>query len=127
MPTLLEIRERLREFYAKYTIYIVSVLKFIAALVVLLLLNAQIGSMEQLMSPLIVIIAALFCSFMPINTTVLVAAVLIGMKEQKSAAIITINGLINCSILPICEFNKNKTTSAAINFNTDTIYIVYFE
>lgn len=75
MPTLLEIRERLREFYAKYTIYIVSVLKFIAALVVLLLLNAQIGSMEQLMSPLIVIIAALFCSFMPINTTVLVAAV----------------------------------------------------
>lgn len=75
MPALLEIRERLREFYAKYTIYIVSVLKFIAALVILLLLNAQIGSMEQLMSPLIVVIAALFCSFMPINTTVLVAAV----------------------------------------------------
>ena len=75
MPALLEIRERLRVFYSKYTLYIVSVLKFIAALVVLFLLNSQIGSMEQLMSPLIVVIAALFCSFMPVNTTVLVAAV----------------------------------------------------
>lgn len=75
MPALLETRERLKVFYSKYTIYILSVLKFIAALVVLFMLNTQIGSMEQLMSPLIVIIAALFCSFMPINTTVLVAAV----------------------------------------------------
>lgn len=74
MATLLEIKEYLKRFYSKYEAYIVPVLKFITALTALLIVNKELGFMTQLNSFAIVIVAALFCSFLPFNFIIVVAA-----------------------------------------------------
>lgn len=41
--SLLEVREYIRNFYVKYEEYIVPVLKFVLALISLLMINEQLG------------------------------------------------------------------------------------
>lgn len=77
MKTLLEIRERLKIFLSKYDIYIYPVLKFVLALVSFLLLNNQVGFMKKLDNPGIAFVLAILCAFLPINVTVVFAAILI--------------------------------------------------
>jgi len=75
MSTLLETKEVLKKTFVKYEAYIVPVLKFLLAFIVLLLINGKIGYMTKLNSVAVVLIAALFCSFMPLRVTALVGAV----------------------------------------------------
>ena len=63
--SLLEVREYIRNFYVKYEEYIVPVLKFLLALVSLLMINGQLGYMSQLNNVAAVLVVALVCSFMP--------------------------------------------------------------
>ena len=56
MAVLLELKENFKRFYNKYDIYIVPVAKFIAALVSFLMLNASIGYMDKLNSPIIAVL-----------------------------------------------------------------------
>lgn len=74
MATILEIRESLKGIYSKYDVYIIPVLKFILALVSLLLINSRLGFMSKLQNPAIVIVAALVCSFLPANVIVILSA-----------------------------------------------------
>ncbi len=74
MAALLEIKEHLKSFYSKFEAYIVPVLKFITALTALLLVNRELGFMSQLDSFAIVLVAALFCSFLPFNFIIVVSA-----------------------------------------------------
>ena len=71
MATLLEIKEYLKRFYSKYEAYIVPFLKFLTAMVALLLVNKELGYMAQLDSFAVVLLAALFCSFLPLNLSLL--------------------------------------------------------
>ena len=74
MTGLLEVREYLKSFYAKYEIYINPCIKFLIALVSLAVINGSIGCMAMLKSPVIVLVIALMCSFMPKNFVVIVSA-----------------------------------------------------
>ncbi len=74
MTTLLELKERMIRFYARYEVYIQPVLKFFAALLVLIIINTNIGFMSRLKNPAIVIIVALICSFLPTNIIIVFAA-----------------------------------------------------
>lgn len=74
MATLLEIKEYLKRFYSKYEAYIVPFLKFLTAMVALLLVNKELGYMAQLDSFAVVLLAALFCSFLPLNFIIIIAA-----------------------------------------------------
>lgn len=74
MATLLEIKEYLKRFYSKYEAYIVPLLKFLTAMVALLLVNKELGYMAQLDSFAVVLLAALFCSFLPFNFIIVIAA-----------------------------------------------------
>jgi len=74
MATLLEIKEYLKRFYSKYEAYIVPFLKFLTAMVALLLVNKELGYMAQLDSFAVVLLAALFCSFLPLNFIIVIAA-----------------------------------------------------
>ena len=71
MTTLLEFRQVIKSFYAKYDIYINPVLKFILALASFLMLNTNMGFMQQLRSPLATAGLALLCAFLPLNVTVI--------------------------------------------------------
>lgn len=76
MTTLLEFREFIKRFYAKYDIYVKPVLKFVLALVSFLMLNSQIGFMQQLRNPLVAVVLALICAFLPLNTMVVFGGIL---------------------------------------------------
>ena len=74
MATVLEIKEYLKRFYSKYEAYLVPLLKFITAMAALLIINKELGFMTQLNSFAIVLIAALFCSFLPLNFIIVISA-----------------------------------------------------
>lgn len=77
MTTLLEIKEKIREFYGKYEIYLVPLIKFILAISAFLIINQNVGFMEKIKNPAIAFILALMCSFLPSNMIVIFSGVLI--------------------------------------------------
>ena len=74
MTSLLELREYLRSFYSKNEVYVNPCVKFLVALVTLIVINTSLGYMTLLNNPAIVLMVALMCSFMPKNFVVVVAA-----------------------------------------------------
>ncbi len=74
MTQLLVIKERLREFYQKYQTFIEPTIKFLVALVVLLLINGKLGYQPQLNKFFVVLAVSLLCAFTPSYIVVLVAA-----------------------------------------------------
>ena len=73
MTGLLEVREKLRFFYGKYEIYVAAAIRFFLGIVVFSVINSQIGYMEQLDQPAVVLLASLACAFLPINAMVVLA------------------------------------------------------
>lgn len=63
--------------YSKYEVYITPLLKFLLALVTLVLINSRLGYMETINRMTVVLIVALMCSFMPMNFIVLMSAVFV--------------------------------------------------
>ena len=74
MTTLLVAKQYLKLFYSKYEIYITPFMKFILAFISLLLINANLGYMSGIDRLPVVLIAALMCSFMPMNFIVIMSA-----------------------------------------------------
>ncbi len=77
MTTLLVAKQMLLAIYSKYEVYITPLLKFLLALVTLLLINSRLGYMEAVNRATVVLIVALMCSFMPMNFIVLMGAVFV--------------------------------------------------
>ncbi len=77
MTGLLVAKQILLTLYSKYEVYITPFLKFILALVSLLLINSRIGYMDSIDKMTVVLIVALMCSFMPMNFIVVMAALFI--------------------------------------------------
>lgn len=75
MAVLLELKENFKRFYNKYDIYIVPVAKFIAALVSFLMLNASIGYMDKLNSPIIAVLVSVICAFLPNGFTIVMLSI----------------------------------------------------
>lgn len=74
MMTLLVLKERLKEFYAKYDIYITPVIKFGFSYLAFLLMNQNIGFMAKLTVGYIPLVLALVCSFLPYGAISFLAA-----------------------------------------------------
>lgn len=70
MTGLLELREKAKVIYSKYEVFILPVVKFLLAFIVLNTLNGQLGYMTQLDNIAIVLIVALTCSFLPTGSIV---------------------------------------------------------
>lgn len=72
MYKILELRERYKEIYAGYSMYIDAAFKFIIALVGMIVINSNIGAMGVLNNPLVVIIISLVCALLPKTLSVMV-------------------------------------------------------
>lgn len=77
MITLLVAKQVLMTIYSKYEVYITPLLKFLLALITLVLINSRLGYMETIDRMTVVLIVALMCSFMPMNFIVLMSAVFV--------------------------------------------------
>lgn len=74
MSSLLVTKEYIKQIYTKNQAYIDPILKFALAMIVFILINKKIGYMERIDSMAIVLVAALFCSFMPLKTIAFLGA-----------------------------------------------------
>ncbi len=74
MRSLLEFREKIKYYYGQYEFIILPVLKFMLAYLAICCVNGALGYMAQADKVGIVLIASLFCSFMPIGCIVFVAS-----------------------------------------------------
>ena len=74
MTELLLMKEYIKGFYAKNEEFVVPVLKFALALILFFTINSRLNYMERLDSAVIVLVAALFCSFMPLGFMVFLCA-----------------------------------------------------
>ncbi len=77
MTTLLVIKQALVTAYGKYEVYITPLLKFLLALLTLVLINSRLGYMESITRMTVVLIIALMCSFMPMNFIAVMGAVFV--------------------------------------------------
>ncbi|MCI8402349.1 MAG: ABC transporter permease [Lachnospiraceae bacterium] len=75
MMKLLLVKEKCKEFYTKYDIYINPVLKFALALTALWMLNDMLGYMPRLGSLPVMLVVALLCSLLPAGAVVLFSAI----------------------------------------------------
>lgn len=75
MTNLLVWKEYLKSFYAKYEEYLIPVLKFLLGFILLLTINGRLGYMEKIDKLVVVLAAALLCSFMPMGFMVFLCAV----------------------------------------------------
>lgn len=74
MISLLVFKERLKEFYARFDIYINPVFRFTFSYITFYLLNQNLGFMAKLKNPLIPLVLSLVCSFLPYGAITFLAA-----------------------------------------------------
>ncbi len=77
MTELLLFRERLKELYGRFDLFIIPVLRFFLALITYTVINRNIGYMERLDSPTIVLAVSLVNAFLPVNAIVLFSGIFI--------------------------------------------------
>ena len=65
MRSLLEIRDQIKRIYSHFEFVIVPVLKFMLAFLTFSLVSGKMGYMNQLDNLGLILIASLFCSFLP--------------------------------------------------------------
>lgn len=75
MTNLLVLKEYVKSFYAKYEEFIVPALKFVLACILFFTINGRLGYMDKINNPVIVLVAALLCSFMPLGVMLFLCAV----------------------------------------------------
>lgn len=77
MNTLLVMKQQIMRFYTRFEAFVVPLLKFLAMLIALIMINSHIGFMTKLKNPAIVLILSLLCSFLPTNVIVILAGLVI--------------------------------------------------
>ena len=65
MTALLELKQRIKNLYSQYEIYILPVLRFVLAMVYFIWINTNMGYMKALVSRFVVLILALICCILP--------------------------------------------------------------
>jgi len=114
MTNLLVLKEQLKNFYSKNDAFIIPGLKFLMAFVALLLINGQLGYMSRINSPAIALIAALTCSFLPINLIILIAALFVLLHLYALSIECAIVGLAVFLILFLLYFRFSPKDTAVI-------------
>ena len=79
MSSIVRAKNIINKIYSQYAVYINPLLKFILALIVFAVINSKMGYMEKITGGSIVLLVALFCSFMPMAFMALLEGVFIMM------------------------------------------------
>lgn len=127
MTSLFLIREQVKNFFGKYEAYLMPVVKLLTAMVVLLNINAKLGYMAQLDNLAIVMIAALFCSFMPMNFIVLIAALftMLHLYKLSLECLIVIGALFLLILLLYFRFSPKDTLAMVLTPICFILHIPY--
>lgn len=110
MTALLEFKQKIKNLYGQYEIYVLPVFKFVLALLYFIWINANMGYMAQLDNIFVVLILALICSILPTGVTLFAGFVL--MVGHAYALGVEVSGfmlvLILFMVLLFLRFSKGK-------------------
>lgn len=111
MVVLLQIRERIRQFYFKYDNFVVPVMKFLLALIALITINKSLGYSAMLKSAPVTMVLALFCSFLPLNFIALlsVGVVLLHLYALSLESVIVAASVFFLMFLLYFRFSPGDT------------------
>lgn len=77
MDTISELRENILALYAKYEMIITSVVRFLLALISIIMINSGLGFSSKASNLLIVIVVSVIAAFLPLNFTIVIDALFI--------------------------------------------------
>ena len=77
MTVLLEMKEKLKNIYGKYDIYLKPLFKFILAAGVFWIINGNIGYMDRLKTLPVTLVLVLLCSILPLNAMIALAGIVV--------------------------------------------------
>lgn len=77
MTSLLELKEKLKNIYSKYDIYLGPLFKFILAICVFSIINGNIGYMGRLKTLPVTLVLSLVCAILPLNAMIVLSGVII--------------------------------------------------
>ncbi len=77
MTGLLEIKEKIKNIYGKFDVYLNPLFKFILALGVFSIINGNIGYMERLNRLTLTLVFSLICCIFPVNVMILLSGIVI--------------------------------------------------
>lgn len=104
MTQLLELRDKIKLIYSKNEVFILPVVKFLLAFIVLLAVNGNLGYMTRIDNVAIVLIAALACSFLPIGSVALFAMLFSLLHMYALSLEVAIVGLVVYLLLFLLYF-----------------------
>lgn len=77
MKQLILIKEKIKQFVGRFDVYIIPLLKFLLTYIVLRQINSGLGFMQRITSSPITLIIALAGSFLPLNLTIVLLALIV--------------------------------------------------
>lgn len=77
MTALLELKQKIKGFYSEHDVLLLSVGKFLLAFLLFQGINSSMGTMEKLDNIFVVLILAIICAILPVNTMAVVGCLLI--------------------------------------------------
>ncbi len=104
MVELLELKAKLASIYGKYDAYITPLLRFLLSLATFLLINANIGYMEQISNLPVALILSAVCSIMPVNILITLAAVVVLLNLYALSMAVCLVGLILFALVYVVYF-----------------------
>ena len=114
MTGLLEIREKIKLFYSKNDIFIIPLVKFLLAFVILTVINGKMGYMSRLDSLPIILIASLVCTFLPTGGIILFAALFSLLHMYALSLEVAVVGLCLYLVLFLLYFRFSPKDSLVI-------------
>lgn len=114
MTVLLELRDKLKLIYSKNEAFILPVVKFLLAFVVLMVVNGNMGYMTRIDSAAIVLVAALMCSFLPAGAIVMFAALFSLLHMYALSMEVAIVGLVVYLLMFLLFFRFGKKDALVV-------------
>ena len=111
MAQLLLLREQIKSIYSRYEAFIHPALKFLLALITLISINDKVKYADRLSNGVVVVIVALFCSFLPMNFIVFIAAlfILLHLYALSLEAVLVVGSLMLLMFLMYFRFSPKDT------------------
>lgn len=114
MTALLEFREMVKKIYSRNAVFILPVVKFLLAFVVLNTINGQLGYMSKIDNMALTLIVALMCSFLPLGSITLFSALFSLLHMYSLSLEVALVGFCLYLVLFILFLRLNPNGSIAV-------------
>lgn len=83
METISELRDRIVELYERFEAFVNPLLKFIFMMITIMIINSKLGFMDKLSNIVIIFAVCLIAAFLPLNASIVIAALFIMLHLYK--------------------------------------------